>query len=1402
KAYIIADNERAIAVLDAFPVSEGHTLLITKEHFVNITEINQEKITKANSIDINNNQKDNHNNQKKEDINYNLPAEKSHWENNSSTNNQIKKINKRLSETEEQRDNSDKMVFQDEVRREFQTWVNSVKYLPKYRIGGQQEPERHALFYGPPGSGKSYLAEKFGENEARAYIFAEFGTETYAGSAKQKMNKVFAEAEYILTMKGQDKPVVIIIDEIDSVGIKDPLSGGASVSETNGILTMIDRIKEKGLNIIVIGITNYPNVLEPALTRTGRLGRQISIPYPTKEEINKMVNYLEKDIKKEKTGAYKYEGNNDFWSNIRQITQDAFARCQQEKVGISYSDLEMSVKDVLARQVSKNSKTIIPQSSDYKEELAKKIDNKIRTKPKKRPNQKEKKHIAGFSPECFYIEKIGEKKLESPLILRPTSEVVFYDYYRQILSSHTLHSSEQEARELALNILADYQDYAENTLCLGVIVGLILPFDIAPVQIAFILIGENEALINYYQEIDQLLTPHYRCQLYNKNKQFNLNILQADKEGCPFKIILGPEELKNGEITLVKRDNVEQKITVSFEGNETEKKYLLDFENNLAKNFETYNLENKFQEQLATERKEIVNSVKKGFKKDKIIKVIKQEITEFKKNIYQKSIEFRNKHIFPVNNYSELQEKIKKGVVGLFLVPFCNNLDCETKIKEKVPSYSIRCIALEKKPVASPKCLFCQLPAADMLEKVKINLTADNVLEIITPTLLSAEYIEERDLLEKFTLRQNMVYLLFPDQAIEPKENNIKPLNSEQENAKKMVVRKPEKLEKRVHTKFSTLDGISSPSDYVASARRKNYATVSVTDYYNVQAFPEFSKHQEPDLQIIYGCELEMLEDNLPPYIFNHSDQILKEKVKDLTYCVFDLETTGFFSAYNEIIEIGYVIYHQGEIIREGEYLICPEKEIAPERSITAAKKGLTRLLKKLSHVPGRGKVIQTHRALDDREVKELINNGYFPNRGYKVKVLATNQEGLHNLYRLITLSHTQRLFKKPCVFRSDLTKYRSGLLIGAAGGREGEIFALFSAFNSAEKIKEAMRFYDYVEVNSPETFCHLWLNGKIMENELKEMIYQIISVAEELKIPALASHNVHYCEKKEKILKEIIVANEGMNGVRHYLYSEATLEEKEDRFAYLPPQHLLNKEEMIDNWLFLNNKELIEKIIFRYPQQIASKVGTVKVKQPPLNYSGTANIKKEENDLINSYTQRTNEIFVVQKTHDDGYLIGSRGSIGSSFIAYLCGITDLNPLPFYKFCASCHYTEIYQTQDKTYSCYDYQAQENCEKTPDIDLNFSGDYQKTAHNYIRQLLGENSVYRIGTINTLSQQTAEIFYKEHLKLRKKLNSPEHIREFSNSELIAQEKIKDLERRLARARKEKSQLETELKKLEQE
>jgi prolyl-tRNA synthetase len=438
--------------------------------------------------------------------------------------------------------------------------------------------------------------------------------------------------------------------------------------------------------------------------------------------------------------------------------------------------------------------------------------------------EKEKKHIAGFSPECYYVERIGEKKVEAPLVLRPTSEVMFYDWYRQILHSyrqlpllynqwcsvfraekntspffrnteflwqegHTIHASEQEAQEFALNILADYQDYAENTLCLGVIVGkktegerfagaletytvecllpdgqclqfatshyfgdnfcrlmnvkfqnkdnqnqypfstswgtstraigaiakthadnwgLILPFDIAPVQIAVILIGESKELVNYYQEIYASLSPHYRCQLYNKSKQVNLNILQADKEGCPFKIILGKEELEKGEITLVRRDNVERKITVNLEESEVEKKYISAFEKYVK---ELSKIEDNPEAKKELTKKKVVNSFKKGERAGKILRVIEKEKEEFKKNLYQKSVDFRDKHIYPVDNFSELEKKIKEGLKGLFLIPFCNNLDCEVKVKEGVPSYSIRCIASEKKFAELLKCLFCQSAA-------------------------------------------------------------------------------------------------------------------------------------------------------------------------------------------------------------------------------------------------------------------------------------------------------------------------------------------------------------------------------------------------------------------------------------------------------------------------------------------------------------------------------------------------------------------------------------------------------------------------------------------------------------------------------------------------------------------
>ncbi|CAJ0747095.1 20018_t:CDS:2 [Entrophospora sp. SA101] len=537
--------------------------------------------------------------------------------------------------------------------------------------------------------------------------------------------------------------------------------------------------------------------------------------------------------------------------------------------------------------------------------------------------------------------------------------------------------------------------------------------------------------------------------------------------------------------------------------------------------------------------------------------------------------------------------------------------------------------------------------------------------------------ISQWQLTEKITLRRNVLQL--------PSVDKKEPTSVRSD----ILILKKALNDLGVHTRFSALDGINDPAEYIKAAQEKGYSALGITDHYNVQAFPEFWQFRSPNLQLIYGCEMEMLEDKLPPYIFNHSPQsrkFLEQDIENLTYCIFDLETTGFFSEYNEIIEIERKSYS----------------------------------LQKLSRATGKGKIQQAHRALED---SKLLTDLF-------TKLLKSLQEqGIKHLYQLITLSHTDNLFRMPCVFRSDLEKYRQNLLVGAAGNREGEIFSLFSAFNSASDRQKALKFYDYIEANSPSSFRHLWLNGRMGEAELKQMTANIIQIAKSLNVPTIANHNVHYCQPEQKIIKQIIVANEGMNGARHSLYNEATLDGKEDRFANLPDQHLRTNEEIIQDWEFLQDVDLMEEIIFTNPQKIVDQTAEVIIFDGQIRYP---DFSENEEKLV----------------------------------------------------------QPYQTEQTVFSCYDINEFPSCpqcknqlnlegEKTPDIDLNFSGEYQKTAHDYVRELLGEEHVYRIGTINKLSQQTAEIFLREYKKLKKELNPKFNSYNNGNDEILL-EQLKGIKR----------------------
>ncbi|CAG8639892.1 3686_t:CDS:2, partial [Ambispora gerdemannii] len=197
---------------------------------------------------------------------------------NSSMDDKIRKINKELASKKPSRGGGNPHPWR--------------RHKKQYDSAASSAINKHALFYGPPGTGKSHLARIFAENESCGFCFVSFETETYVGSGVTKG-----------TDQGKIKPIAIIIDELDSVGVKDPSGSNTSANdEVNAILKMFDEINRENLNIVVVGITNYPSMLDGALTRPGRLGRQIKIPYPQGDEASQFAKEIAQEYKSHEVG--------------------------------------------------------------------------------------------------------------------------------------------------------------------------------------------------------------------------------------------------------------------------------------------------------------------------------------------------------------------------------------------------------------------------------------------------------------------------------------------------------------------------------------------------------------------------------------------------------------------------------------------------------------------------------------------------------------------------------------------------------------------------------------------------------------------------------------------------------------------------------------------------------------------------------------------------------------------------------------------------------------------------------------------------------------------------------------------------------------------------------------------
>lgn len=406
--------------------------------------------------------------------------------------------------------------------------------------------------------------------------------------------------------------------------------------------------------------------------------------------------------------------------------------------------------------------------------------------------------------------------------------------------------------------------------------------------------------------------------------------------------------------------------------------------------------------------------------------------------------------------------------------------------------------------------------------------------------------------------------------------------------------------------------------------------------------------------------------------------------------------------------------------------------------------------------------------------------------------VLAKDQKGLKNLYKLVSIASTKDFYRIPRTPKSDLADLHEGLLYGS-GCWQGDVFVAMMQ-KGYDEAREKAKFYDFLEVQPPATYSQLIADGLIKdEDQLEEIISNIYKLGKELNKPVVATGDSHYVEPHDAIYRTILISAQRSNPNRN---------------KPQPDLHFYSTQEMLDAFSFLG-EDIAKEIVIENTNKIADEISEIQpIKDglyPPhiahadeemkkLTYDRAyelygnplPKIVKDRIDLeLNSIISNGYAVIylisqrLVAKSNKDGYLVGSRGSVGSSLVATMSGITEVNPLaPHYR-CPKCKYSQFFENGEYG-SGFDL-PDKNCpkcgtplvkdgqdipfatflgfhgDKVPDIDLNFSGDYQPVAHNFIRVMFGPDNSYRAGTIATVADKTAYGYAKHfdeerNLKLR--------------------------------------------------